>query len=252
MGRLQNKVAFISGAGTGIGRASALLFAAEGAQVAVAEIDREAGEHTVELIRARGGIAKYFHTDITEEKSVEEATRQVVDTFKNIHVLYNNAGGSTTIDNRVTDAPVDEFWRKIKLDLFGTWLCCRYVVPEIIKAGGGTVVNSTSVFALRGTHNKDAYTVAKGGVSALTRSMAVEYGVHNIRVNAVAPAATKTDRVMKLVADDGGIVQKTLDRQFLGWSEPEDVAKAALFLASDESRVITGQILAIDGGFTVS
>jgi len=252
MGRLQNKVAFITGAGAGIGRASALLFAAEGAQVAVVEIDRAAGEHTVELIRARGGIAQYFHTDITEEKSVEEATRQTVDVFKNIHILYNNAGGSTAIDNRVSDAPVDEFWRKIKLDLFGTWLCCRYVVPEIIKAGGGTVVNSTSVFALRGTHNKDAYTVAKGGVSALTRSMAVEYGAHNIRVNAVAPAATKTDRVMKLVADDGGIVQKTLDRQFLGWSEPEDVAKAALFLASDESRVITGQILAIDGGFTVS
>lgn len=252
MGRLDGKVAFITGAGAGIGRASALLFAKEGAKVAVVEIDQQAGQETTELVRQQGGIAHFFPTDITDADSVELTTRQVVQAFGLINVLYNNAGGSTNIDNRVSDAPVEEFWRKIKLDLFGTWLCCRSVIPEIIKAGGGSVVNSTSVFALRGTHNKDAYTAAKGGVSALTRSMSVEYGADKVRVNAVAPAATKTERVMKLVADDGGIVQRTLDRQFLGWSEPTDIAQAALFLASDESRVITGQILAIDGGFTVS
>lgn len=252
MGRLDGKVAFITGAGAGIGRASALLFAREGAKVAVVEIDQPAGLETVALVRKEGGTAEYFPTDITDSESVEAATRDVIAQFGLINVLYNNAGGSTNIDSRVSEAPIEEFWRKIKLDLFGTWLCCRYVIPEIVKAGGGSVINSTSVFALRGTHNKDAYTAAKGGVSALTRSMSVEYGADKVRVNAVAPAATKTERVMKLVADDGGIVQRTLDRQFLGWSEPLDIAQAALFLASDESRVITGQILAIDGGFTVS
>lgn len=252
MGRLEGKVAFITGSGAGIGRASALLFAKEGAKIAVVEVGEEAGNKTVELIRQAGGTAAFFHTDITKDESVAATTKKVIETFGKINILYNNAGGSSNIDNRVSDAPVEEFWRTINVDLFGTWLCCRHVLPEIIKAGGGTVVNSTSVFALRGTHNKDAYTCSKGGVAALTRSMAVEYGKHNIRVNAVAPAATKTERVMKMVANDGGIVQKTLDRQFLGWSEPQDIANAALFLASDDSRVITGQILAIDGGFTVS
>jgi len=252
MGRLEGKVAFITGSGAGIGRASAMLFAKEGAKVAVVEVGKDAGKKTVELIRQAGGTAEFFHTDITKDDSVAATTKKVLEAFGKINILYNNAGGSSTVDNRVSDAPVEEFWRTIHVDLFGTWLCCRHVLPEIIKAGGGTVVNSTSVFALRGTHNKDAYTCSKGGVAALTRSMAVEYGKHNIRVNAVAPAATKTERVMKMVADDGGIVQKTLDRQFLGWSEPQDIANAALFLASDESRVITGQILAIDGGFTVS
>lgn len=252
MGRLEGKTAFITGSGAGIGRASAVLFASEGAKVAVVELDTVSGQKTVDLIRENGGVAEYFQTDITDESSVEQTVQAVRQSFGKINVLYNNAGGSTNLDDRVSDAPVDEFWRKIRLDLFGTWLCCRYVIPEIIEAGGGSVINSTSVFALRGTHKKDAYTAAKGGVSALTRSMAVEYGEYGIRVNAVAPAATRTERVQRMIQDDDGIVQRTLSRQFLGWSEPTDIANAALFLASDESRVITGQILAIDGGFTVS
>ncbi len=138
------------------------------------------------------------------------------------------------------------------MDLFGTWLCCRNVLPEIVKVGGGIVINTSSVVALRGTQDKDAYTCSKGAVTALTRSMAVEYGKHNIRVNAIAPAVTKTERLMNMVAVDGGVAKKTLDRQFLGWSEPQDIANAALFLASDDSRVITGQILVVDGGFTVA
>ena len=252
MGRLQDKVAFITGSGAGIGRASAILFATEGAKVAVIEVDTASGQKTVDLIQENGGTAEFFQTDITDEASVAQTVQAVKKSFGKIDILYNNAGGSTNIDDRVSDAPVEEFWRKIRLDLFGTWLCCRYVIPALIDAGGGSVINSTSVFALRGTHKKDAYTAAKGGVSALTRSMAVEYGEHGIRVNAVAPAATRTERVQRMIQDDDGIVQRTLSRQFLGWSEPADIANAALFLASDESRVITGQILAIDGGFTAS
>ncbi len=118
-------------------------------------------------------------------------------------MLYNNAGGSTVRDSRVTDAPFEEFWSKMKLDLFGTWLGCRYGIQAMMDAGhGGSVINSTSIFALIGTHGKDAYTAAKGAVSALTRSMAVEYARHRIRVNAVAPGATATERVLKLLKDD--------------------------------------------------
>jgi len=252
MKKLENKVAFITGAGAGIGRAAALLFAREGAQVAVIEIDPVQGQQTVDMIMAEGNQAMFCHTDITEQVSVENAVRAVVERFGKIDILYNNAGGSTNMDDCVSDAPIDEFWKKIKLDLFGTWLCCRSVIPEIIKAGGGSVINSTSVFALRGTHKKDAYTAAKGGVSALTRSMAIEYGQYGVRVNAVAPAATKTERVQRMIGGDAGVIQRTLDRQFLGWSMPEDIANAALFLASDDARVITGQILAIDGGLTAS
>nr|WP_265416030.1 SDR family NAD(P)-dependent oxidoreductase [Orrella marina] len=162
MGKLDGKVAFITGAGAGIGRASALLFAREGASVAIVEIDPVQGQETVDMILAQGSQAMLCQTDITDQQSVEQAVNAVLERFGQINILYNNAGGSTNLDDRVSDAPIDEFWKKIKLDLFGTWLCCRSVIPELIKAGGGSVINSTSVFALRGTSKKDAYTAAKG------------------------------------------------------------------------------------------
>lgn len=251
MGRLEGKVALITGAGSGIGRASAILFAKEGAKVVIAERDVEAGKETARLIENERGIALFAATDVTDAESVEKVVRLAVGEFGKLDVLYNNVGGSTVQDDCVTEAPVEEFWRAIKVDLFGTWLCCRYGIPEIIKAGGGSVINSTSVFALMGTHKKDAYTAAKGGISAITRSMAVEYAPHKVRVNAVAPGATRTERVLKLLAQDGGVVQKTASNQLLGLTDPIDVAYAALYLASDESRVTTGQILPIDGGFTI-
>ena len=140
----------------------------------------------------------------------------------------------------------------MKLDLFGTWLGCRYGIQAMMDAGhGGSVINSTSIFALIGTHGKDAYTAAKGAVSALTRSMAVEYARHRIRVNAVAPGATATERVLKLLKDDG-VTSKSLEGQLFGLVQPEDIAHAALYLASDESRSTTGHILAVDGGLTIS
>src|SRR5579863_7207804 len=147
MARLDGKVAFITGAGAGIGRATAILFAREGASVAVAEIDATAGEETAHLA---GDRAIAVRTDVTDEASLREAVAATVRHFGALHVLHNNAGGSTPQDNTVVDAPIEEFWRVIKLDLFGTFVGCRVGIPEIIRAGGGSVINMSSNVALMG------------------------------------------------------------------------------------------------------
>jgi NAD(P)-dependent dehydrogenase (short-subunit alcohol dehydrogenase family) len=251
MDRLRGKVALITGAGSGIGRHAAQLFAAEGARVAVAERDAASGQETADLIRERGGDAIFVQFDVTQEASVRAGIAATVARFGALHVIYNNAGGSTLADGPVTEVPIDEFRRAIELDLFGTFLVCRYGIPELIKAGGGSVVNATSVVALMGWPGKDAYTATKGAVTALTRSMAVEYAPHRVRVNAVAPCVTRTPRVLaQLEALE--TTQKLAEQHLLGLAEVEDVAQAALFLASDESARTTGHILAVDSGLTIS
>ncbi len=162
-GRLAGKVAFITGAGTGIGRQTAELFAREGARVVVADINATTGEETAHRITSAGGDAIAIHTDVSEPDSISAAIAGCVRHYGALHVLHNNAGGSTDIDNNVVEAPLEEFWRAIKLDLFGTFLGCRFGIPEIIKAGGGAVINMASVVALMGFPGRDCYTAAKGG-----------------------------------------------------------------------------------------
>jgi NAD(P)-dependent dehydrogenase (short-subunit alcohol dehydrogenase family) len=249
MGRLDGKVAFITGSGSGIGRTGAILFAREGAKVIIADISREGGERTEAMARDLGGDATYVHTDVTDPDSVERSIATAIAAYGKLNVLYNDAGGSTAQDGPVTKVSLDEFWRTIKVDLYGTFLCCKYGIPELIKAGGGAVINTTSVVAMAGIKGRDAYTAAKGGVLALTRSMAVGYAKHKIRVNAIAPGATLTERVKKFLADDPRMGDMS-DRHLLGMGEPEDIARMALFLASDEARVITGAIFPVDSGWT--
>jgi NAD(P)-dependent dehydrogenase (short-subunit alcohol dehydrogenase family) len=248
MPRLAGKVAFITGAGTGIGRATAVLFAGEGARVAIAEIAAAAGEETAQLA-GNGAIA--IRTDVTDEASVQAAVRTTVQHFGALHVLHNNAGGSTPHDDTVVDAPLEEFWRAIKLDLFGTFLGCRVGIPEIIRAGGGTVINMSSNVALMGIPGRDCYTAAKGGIAAITRSMAVEFAPQRVRVNAIAPSATMTERVRRLVAGNAALT-RLADSHLLGLIEPPDIAHMALFLASDDSRMVTGQVYPVDSGVTIS
>jgi NAD(P)-dependent dehydrogenase (short-subunit alcohol dehydrogenase family) len=248
MGRLAGKVAFITGAGTGIGRATAIMFAREGARVAIADIDAAAGEETAHLA---GNDAIAFRTDVTDEASVQEAVRTAVQQFGALHILHNNAGGSTPRDNTVVEAPIEEFWRVIRLDLFGTFLGCRIAIPQIIRSGGGSVINMSSNLALMGIAGRDCYTAAKGGVAAITRSMAVEFASQRVRVNAIAPSATMTDRVRRLMAGNAAL-DKLANAHLLGLIEPPDIANMALFLASDESRMVTGQVYPVDSGVTIS
>ena len=156
----------------------------------------------------------------------------------------------TLQDGPVTEAPEEEFWRVIKLDLYGTFLCSKLVIPEIIKSGGGSVINMASNVALMALPGRDCYTAAKGAVASMTRSMAVEYAPHKIRVNAIAPSVTLSDRVKKLL-DASPEISKISETHLLGLGQPIHIANMAVYLGSDESEITTGQILSVDSGVTV-
>jgi NAD(P)-dependent dehydrogenase (short-subunit alcohol dehydrogenase family) len=254
MARLAGKVAFITGGGGGIGRATAERFAEEGAKVVVADIDAAAGETAALSARARaansGGDGHFVHCDVTERASVEAAIAETVARYGKLDILHNNAGGSTLQDGPVTEAPDEEFWRVIRLDLYGTFLCCKIAIPEIVKAGGGSVINMSSNVALMALPGRDCYTAAKGGIASLTRSMAVEYAPHKIRVNAIAPSVTLTERVKRLLAANKDI-GKLASSHLLGLGQPIHVANMAVYLASDEAEITTGQILSVDSGVTI-
>jgi len=251
MARLAGKVAFITGAGIGIGRATAIAFAREGAALALADIAAGTAEETAHLATGGPAAPLALRCDVTDPDSIAAAIAAAEKQFGKIDVLHNNAGGSTMQDGSVVDASLDEFWRVIKLDLFGTVLGCRFGIPALIRAGGGSVINMASNLALMGIAGRDFYTAAKGGVAALTRALAVTHGKDRVRVNALAPSVTLTPRVRGLLAGNDALA-KLAKSHLLGLGEAEDVANAALYLASDESRVVTGTIMRVDSGVTIS
>ena len=257
-GRLQGRCAFITGAGAGIARVSSLLFAREGAKVAVIEINEEKGAATAQAVRDAGGDAIFVHTDITREDSVQNAVAAAVAHMGKLDVLFNCAGGSALDDGLVTEVDIDKIWKHtMSLDLYGTMLCARHAVPEIIKAGGGTVINMSSGAALRGGSPLHVYTSAKGAILSLTRAMAGAYVQNNVRVNAICAGRIQTERnVIKYGAGGkgGGTIVDRQDakgrtNEYPFWlGEPIDIANIALFLASNESRMITGAVIPADGG----
>ncbi len=252
--RLAGKVAFITGAGGGIGRATAERFVEEGAKVVVAEINRELGEAAAAAARARagngGGDAHFVHCDVTDKASVTAAVAEAVRRYGKLNVLHNNAGGSTPQDGPVTEAPEEEFWRVIKLDLYGTFLCSKIAIPEIARAGGGSVINMASNLALMAVAGRACYSAAKGGVASLTRAMALDHAKQKIRVNAIAPSATLTDRVRKLMAGNPALARMS-ESHLLGLGLPIHIADMAVYLASDEAAITTGQVIPVDSGVTI-
>jgi len=249
MPRLDNKVAFVTGAAGGIGSAVCARFLAEGARVGAADLDVGAVEKVIAEAGA-GGRAVAIPCDVSDSDQVREAVGRTVAEFGRLDVLCSTAGGSSTRDGRVTEAPVEEFWRVINIDLFGTFLVCKHGIPELMAAGGGSVINLTSMAALMALPERDCYTAAKGGVAAMTRSMAYGYGPDAIRVNAIAPGTTLTPRVRARANTERA--KKLAARHLLGVLDPVDIANMAVFLASDESRHITGQVLAVDSGVTIT
>ncbi len=252
-GRLEGRIAFITGAGSGIGRASARLFAEEGASVVIAEKNAEAGARVAAAIEQAGGRALAVETDVTIESSIARAVAAGVARFGAIHVLFNCAGGSIPQDGPVTDVDLAVWDHSIGLDLKGTFLCCRHVIPQIIAAGGGAVVNTSSVVALQG-QPIHAYTAAKGGILALTRALASTYGKQRVRVNAICPGIVLSERIKARMQtgllEQAAAMGHSVETHPFSIGEPEDIARIALFLASDESRMIHGATIPAEGGMS--
>jgi NAD(P)-dependent dehydrogenase (short-subunit alcohol dehydrogenase family) len=252
MGRLDGKVAVITGAGSGIARAAARIFTREGAQVVVAEINPELG--AAAALEA-GNNAVFIPTDVTDEDSVEGTMAQAVEHFGALHILFNCAGGSVLEDKAVTDVDMEVWERTIPLDLKGPFLCCRHGIPRVITSGGGAVINVSSVVALRGNHPAHVYSSAKGGLISLTRSLAGSYSKDGVRANVICPGLIKTDRVKSRYlaqkpSENREDTISTFQSYPFGVGEPEDIANIALFLASDESRMVNGAVIPAEGGIS--
>ncbi len=253
MRRLDGKVAFLTGGGGVLGRATALRFAEEGACVAVVDAVGAAADETVWQMTAAGDEALAVAADIREEAQVRDAVEQTLARWGTLDILVNNAGIMPHQDASVLEMDL-ALWSQIyAVNVQGTALCCKYAVPHIVAAGGGAVVNMSSFLAEMGCANpQDGYAASKGAIVALTRSLAVQLGPRGVRVNALCPGPIETPHVRAFFADEEGR-QKRLARVPLGrFGRPEDVAELVLFLASDAASWLTGQAIMLDGGISVN
>jgi NAD(P)-dependent dehydrogenase (short-subunit alcohol dehydrogenase family) len=250
-GRLDGKVALITGAANGLGRVAAELFATEGAKVVIGDVAD--GSEAVDAIRAVGGEATYVHLDVSSDDSVAAAVAHAVSTFGGLHVLYNNAGISPGDD----DGPVnttDATWETVlDINVTGVARCCRHGIPAMLESGGGSIINVASFVAHVGAATPQiAYTSSKGAVLAMTREIAVIYARQGIRVNALCPGPVLTPLLAKFLSDDEKRQRRLVHVPMGRFGEAIEIAKGALFLASDDSSFMTGQSLLIDGGITAA
>jgi len=252
-GRLDGKIALITGAGSGMGRAAAELFSSEGARVVVSDVDERGGNETVDSVRATGGDATFVRANVAEWSDCQAMVAAAVDTYGGLHVLYNNAGIFPADDGGVLDTPQDTWRRVMAINLEGVWLGCKAGIPAMIASGGGSIVNVASFVALMGAATAQiAYTSSKGGVLAMTREIAVEYARQGIRANSLCPGPIQTPLLEELLSDPARRARRMVHIPMGRLGRAEELAKAALFLASDESSFMTGAQLVIDGGITAA
>ncbi|MFO8010697.1 MAG: SDR family oxidoreductase [Dehalococcoidia bacterium] len=250
MDKLEGKTALVTGAAAGIGRATALAFSVEGARVIVADVDSNDGEETVEMIKDRGGEAVFVPADVSRATDVEALINKAVEAYGRIDCAANNAGING--DVALTADCTEENWdRIVSIDLKGVWLCMKYEIPQMVKQGGGTIVNTSSMGGLVGFANgAPAYVAAKHGVIGLTKTAALEYAASGIRVNAVCPGiihTTMIEGLLQSMPDVMASLSATTPMQRIG--QPEEVASAIVWLCTGEASFVTGHALSIDGGF---
>ena len=249
MGRLEGLVAAITGAGSGIGRASALAFAREGAKVVVADVQVETAGETVDRVRREGGEAEAVRCDVTRREDAQDLVRRTVDRFRRIDVLFNNAGMAMAFTP--IEETTDELWERIfAVNVRGVFNGCRAAVPQMKRQGGGVILNTASTAGIRPRPGLAAYNSSKGAVITLTKSLAIELAAHRIRVVAICPVATETPMLPQFI---GATDQEEGRRRFIAsipWGRlntPEDLAKAAVYLASPEAEMVSGTAFEIDG-----
>jgi NAD(P)-dependent dehydrogenase (short-subunit alcohol dehydrogenase family) len=262
-GRLEGKVAFITGAGSGIARAASHIFTREGARVVMAELDEARGEKVAQSVRASGGDVTLVKTDVTSPDSVEAALAKGMEAYGRLDILFNCAGGSVAEDKSVTDVDLAVWDHTMNLDLKGPFLCCRFGIPHLIASGGGSIINVTSVVALKGSFPGHVYTAAKGGIISFTQALAGRYWRDNIRANAIAPGLILSERILgRSGLDPDAPAEEQIDkakemngklfdaRHPFSAGVPEDIANVALFLASDESRMVNAAVIPAEGGLS--
>lgn len=253
MGRLDGKVCVITGAASGIGRACALRFAGEGGRVAVADVAEGPGRDVVAQIEAQGGQAAFFRADVTEEESVAALYEGVAERFGAVHVLVNNAGVLHPGDHSVVETEREVWDRVLAINLTGVFLCCKHGIPMLLAAGGGSIVNTASISGLVGSATSQiGYAASKGGVIAISRDIAVEFARQGIRCNALCPGPVETPLAMQVYGDEAGWQRRRVHIPTGRLGTAEEIADAALFLASDDSRWVNGTSFVVDGGITIA
>ncbi|MCH8980514.1 glucose 1-dehydrogenase [candidate division KSB1 bacterium] len=251
--RLKDKVALITGSGSGIGRESALLFAREGAKVLVVDLKEELGKKTVEEIKKTNGEASFFRADVSNANEVQAMIQHAEDTLGELNVLFNNAGIFPDKDGSVLDTEENVWDLVMQVNLKGVFLGCKYGIPALQRAGGGSIINTASFVALMGAATSQiAYTASKGGVLAMTREIAVEFARQNIRANALCPGPVETPLLQALLSDPEKRQRRLVHIPPGRFAQATDIAQAALFLASDESSYINGTAFSVDGGITAA
>jgi NAD(P)-dependent dehydrogenase (short-subunit alcohol dehydrogenase family) len=252
--RLQDKVSIITGGASGMGRVAARMFAAEGAQVVVADVTEPAAQSVVDEVTAAGGRAIAVAADVSKEADAKRMVDAAVDAFGRVDVLYNNAGVMPQADHSVIDTSVEDWDRVMAVNVRGVFLGCKYAIPKMVEQGSGSIINIASFVALIGCSNpQDAYTASKGAVLSLTRSLAVQFAPQGVRSNAICPGPVETPLLMDWLVKDEEAKRIRLARNPTGrFGKPEEIVHMAIYLASDESRWTNGAALVVDGGITVN